>query len=123
MAALRDCALPRAAVTRGEVTLGGEGTTMDGDGGTRLNVQTMPVCLTTALYGEHLLVDPTREEEALSECEVSVVLTEDGLLRGVFKQGGEIEATEDILMKCIAAAKLHYASSAKVVLEATEDEE
>lgn len=126
MAALRDCVLPEVAVTRGKVALEGDGTAMNGDGvrkGTRLDVQTMPVCLTTALYREHLLVDPTREEEALSECEVSVVLTEDGLLRGVFKPGGEVEATEDTLMKCIAAAKLHYAASAKVVLEATEDEE
>ena len=32
------------------------------------------------------------------------MLTEDGMIRGVFKPGGEVEATEDTLMKCIAAA-------------------
>lgn len=119
VAALRDCVLPETAVTRGKLVIGESGA-VDADGvrkGTPLNVRSTPVCLTTALFGEYLLVDPTRREEALCECEVSVVLTEDGMLRGVFKSGGEVEATEEILMKCIAAARLHYAASAKVILD------
>lgn len=130
VAALRDCVLPEAVVERGNVVLGDEGegaktsTNEDEDvrKGTPLNVRNTPVCLTTALYGEHLLIDPTHKEEALSECEVSVVLTEDGMIRGVFKPGGEVEATEDTLMKCIAAAKLHYETSAKVIHDAVSEE-
>ncbi|OUS43857.1 Exosc8 protein, partial [Ostreococcus tauri] len=128
VAALRDVVLPEATVKRGKIVIGDEEEGVDGadDGmrkGTPLNVRTTPVCLTTALYKEHLLVDPTHAEEALSECEVSVVLTEDGMIRGVFKNGGEVEATEDILMKCIAAARLQYAASAKVILDASEDDD
>lgn len=119
VAALRDCVLPETVVTRGKLVVGESGA-VDADGvrkGTPLKIRSTPVCLTTALFGEHLLVDPTRREEALCECEVSVVLTEDGMLRGVFKSGGEVEATEEILMKCIAAARLQYAASAKVILD------
>lgn len=128
VAALRDVVLPEATVKRGKIVIGDEEEGVDGadDGmrkGTPLNVRTTPVCLTTALYKEHLLVDPTHAEEALSECEVSVVLTEDGMIRGVFKNGGEVEATEDILMKCIAAARLQYAASAKVILDASADDD
>ena len=128
--ALRDCVLPRARVERGKVVLEDEdededpststAMAVDEDGANGINahalvVRNTPVSLTTALYRGHLIVDPTREEEALSRCSVSVCLTEDGMIRGVFKRGGEVEATEDMLMKCIAAAKHNYAATKQVI--------
>jgi len=123
VAALKDCVLPSVGAATATSVDGAED---DGDGdgvGTSLNVRATPVCLTTAMYEEHLLVDPTHDEETVSACEVSVVLTEDGLIRGVYKAGGQFEATEDTLMKCIAAAKLHYADGARVIAEAFEEDE
>lgn len=120
VAALKDCVLPSV----GAPTATSVDNAEDADRvGTSLNVRATPVCLTTAMYEEHLLVDPTHDEETVSACEVSVVLTEDGLIRGVFKAGGQFEATEDTLMKCIAAAKLHYADGARVIAEAFEEDE
>ncbi len=132
--ALRDCVLPRAHVERGKVVLeddveGEDPSTstamaVDEDGAhiSALVVNNTPVSLTTALYKGHLIVDPTREEEALSRCLVSVCLTEDGMIRGVFKRGGEVEATEDILMKCIAAAKHNYSATKQVIEESMADD-
>ena len=107
--ALMDCELPRTPNERGE----GER-----EGVRRVVMKHIPVCLTSALYRGHVLVDPTAEEEALSRCLVSVIVDEFGSLHGVFKHGGEVEATEDTLMKCIAAAKLHYAATKKVIDDA-----
>jgi exosome complex component RRP43 len=45
------------------------------------------------------------------------------MIRGVFKRGGEVEATEDMLMKCIAAAKHNYSATKQVIEESMADDD
>ena len=74
----------------------------------RLVLPPLPAALTCGLYRGQLLVDPTAEEEALLGGRVCVALTAEGTLLAVHKAGPE-RASEELLMRCVAAARLRHA--------------
>ncbi|CAI5506128.1 unnamed protein product [Closterium sp. Naga37s-1] len=114
---------------------GGRGAERDGDGlvveqtveGRRLELQALPLAQTVCLYGGHLLVDPTAEEERLGSGSNNVIIAMDvmareegsgagkgaeegekggggkgerkgGIGRGVEKGGGGSEEGEELLL-------------------------
>ncbi|CAI7745060.1 unnamed protein product [Closterium sp. NIES-53] len=68
---------------------GGKGAERDGDGlvveqtveGRRLELQALPLAQTVCLYGGHLLVDPTAEEERLGSGSNNVIIAMDMMAR------------------------------------------
>ncbi|GFR40110.1 hypothetical protein Agub_g664, partial [Astrephomene gubernaculifera] len=67
-----------------------------------------PLGVTCCLYRQHLLVDPTADEERLAECAVTVVLDQAGRLQGVYKPGGKVLADAATLVRCTEAARLRH---------------
>ncbi|KAG2501159.1 hypothetical protein HYH03_000974 [Edaphochlamys debaryana] len=67
-----------------------------------------PLALTCCLYKQHVLVDPTADEERLAECAVTVVVDQGGRLQGVYKAGGKVLADAATLLKCTEAARLRH---------------
>lgn len=53
----------------------------------RLQLPVLPLAVTCAMYKEHLLVDPTAEEEAVAGSCVTVVLDASGVLHGECGEG------------------------------------
>ncbi|PNH02688.1 Exosome complex component RRP43 [Tetrabaena socialis] len=75
---------------------------------TAVTLDRAPLSLTCSLYGSHVLVDPTADEERLAECSVTVVLDQHGGLQGVYKAGGRVLADAATLVKCTEAARLRH---------------
>ena len=141
--ALRDCVLPVVSIDeRGDVeVLYGQavsGLSAEGDADEipkskkvkpgektvglnrqkRLVPASTPLSCTCALYKNTILVDPSHEEEKLSETSVTVCVDELGKIVGVFKPGGRNEASETVLANCVAASRLRYAALSKALKEA-----
>ncbi|KXZ47061.1 hypothetical protein GPECTOR_38g298 [Gonium pectorale] len=82
---------------------------------TAVDITRMPLGLTCCLYREHILVDPTADEERLAECGVSVVLDQHGRLQGLYKAGGKVLADVAMLVKCTEAARLRHRDLTKLL--------
>jgi exosome complex component RRP43 len=86
VACLRDLRLPAVSVTAEGNVERSDGAAMDegggGGGGLALALACTPVCLTSGVYKGALVVDPSREEEALMSSVISVVLDEQAQLLG-----------------------------------------
>ncbi|GLC34487.1 hypothetical protein PLESTB_001255900 [Pleodorina starrii] len=120
LAALRDTRIPPVRSTReGHYVAvgaggGGGGGGGGGEGGlvagspSRVGLRRCPLGLTCCLYRDHILVDPTADEERLAECAVSVVLDQHGRMQGVYKAGGKVRADAATLVRCTEAARLRY---------------
>lgn len=85
-------------------------------GPSRITLQRLPLCLTCCLHKGHVLVDPTRDEESLASCSVSVVVDEHGQLLAVLKVGGRALADVAVMAQCVEAAKMRH----KAVLQIME---
>lgn len=114
-AALADVQLPALALrpdgSLAAVPAGpgaGEGGELPGGAARRLVLPPLPAALTCGLYRGHLLADPTAEEEALLGGRVTVALTAEGTLLALHKAGPD-RASEELLMRCVAAARLRHA--------------
>lgn len=67
-------------------------------------------------YSTHILADPTSFEEPLLDTTVSVVIDDHGGLTSVMQLGlGILGNTDDVLTRCIDAAKLCWAQARKDV--------
>ncbi|KAF5827076.1 ribosomal protein S5 domain 2-type protein [Dunaliella salina] len=84
----------------------------------RLQLPLQPLAVTCCMYKEHLLVDPTAEEEAVAGSTVSVVLDASAALHGVYKSGGSLAATPMDFTRCVESAKLRYKELAALVEQA-----
>ncbi|RMF06952.1 exosome complex protein Rrp42 [Candidatus Woesearchaeota archaeon] len=62
----------------------------------KLPVSKTPLSVTVHKVGPHLIVDPTTEEEAVSDARLTVAVTEDGEICAMQKGGNEPLSTEDI---------------------------
>ncbi|OAY68361.1 Exosome complex component RRP43 [Ananas comosus] len=71
----------------------------------KLMLNNVPFSLTCGLHKEHILVDPTAEEESIIETFVTVVLDTLGRVVSVYKPGGSVLAYTSILKECITLAK------------------
>lgn len=82
-----------------------------------LAMKEMPVGVTLAKIGSKLMVDPSRDEEAVCETKLTVVSSSDGSVAGMQKMGSvpftEAEVLEAIDMACEKAAEIR-----KLYLEA-----
>ena len=56
--------------------------------GRLVTLERIPLATTCALYRDHVLVDPTAEEEALAGAAVSVVLDQGSEMHGRERDGG-----------------------------------
>lgn len=63
----------------------------------KLMLNNVPFSLTCGLHKEHILVDPTAEEESIIETFVTVVLDTLGRVVSVYKPGGSVLAYTSIL--------------------------
>ncbi|KAG2432872.1 hypothetical protein HXX76_008604 [Chlamydomonas incerta] len=75
---------------------------------TAVGLGRLPLALTCCLYGKHVLVDPTADEERLAECGVTVVVDSAGQLQGLYKAGGRVLADTATLVRCTEAARLRH---------------
>ncbi|KAI0774691.1 ribosomal protein S5 domain 2-type protein [Trametes elegans] len=101
VAALKNTRLPKA--TYYEVT---KRTTCSRKVQEPLQIGRLPTSFSFGIFdGTHLLADPTSFEEPLLDTTVSVVLDETGGLTSVMQLGLGILGADDVLNKCIDAAK------------------
>ena len=78
--------------------------------GRRLALRRVPLAFTFGAFGEHLLADPTAEEEALASSSTTVVTDETGELVGAFRAGGSAGALDTaILQGFVQAARKRHA--------------
>ncbi|PNW77535.1 hypothetical protein CHLRE_10g440900v5 [Chlamydomonas reinhardtii] len=75
---------------------------------TAVGLGRLPLALTCCLYGKHVLVDPTADEERLAGCGVTVVVDGAGQLQGLYKAGGRVLADTATLVRCTEAARLRH---------------
>ncbi|KAL3697451.1 hypothetical protein R1sor_011527 [Riccia sorocarpa] len=88
----------------------------------RLKLGPAPVAVTCMLYKNHLLADPTAEEEAVLHTVVIVVLDSPDNLISLYKPGGSVLATTSTVMDCIAVARLRLKEVHRILEEATKRE-
>ena len=76
----------------------------------RLTLRRVPLAFTFGAFGEHLLADPTAEEEALTSSSTTVVTDETGELVGAFRAGGSGGALSTATLQgFVQAAKRRHA--------------
>eukprot|EP00198_Chlamydomonas_reinhardtii_P001199 XP_001690534.1 predicted protein [Chlamydomonas reinhardtii] len=119
VAALRDTRIPAVRNTReghyyAARGAGGRKGGKAGEAGlvegspTAVGLGRLPLALTCCLYGKHVLVDPTADEERLAGCGVTVVVDGAGQLQGLYKAGGRVLADTATLVRCTEAARLRH---------------
>eukprot|EP00798_Chlamydomonas_sp_ICE-L_P024102 gene24102-9677_t len=88
-----------------------------------LSLSCMPLATTCGMYGDHLLTDPTAEEENICTSAVTVVLDETNKLHGMYKAGGNALASAKLMTRCIETTKLRYKQQREMLLAALEPSE
>ena len=68
--------------------------------GKRLALGVLPVALTCAFFGPHMLVDPTAEELSLDCSTLTTILDNESNVVSLFKPGGPQKATTPIAQVC-----------------------
>ncbi|KAJ9523849.1 hypothetical protein QJQ45_020046 [Haematococcus lacustris] len=112
VAALRDLTLPAVKPAKASsASKAGAPSEVEAAGGEavvahKLSIPCWPLSVTCCMHNQHLLVDPTAEEEAIATSTISVLTDAAGGLHGVFKSGGAATASPAILLQCIESAKL-----------------
>ncbi|KAK3248413.1 hypothetical protein CYMTET_42120 [Cymbomonas tetramitiformis] len=74
----------------------------------QLSLKCVPIGLTCGLNQGHLIADPCAEESGLLDTTITVILNESGELVSVYKPGGNVGASDAILMDCIEMSRLRY---------------
>jgi exosome complex RNA-binding protein Rrp42 (RNase PH superfamily) len=111
LSALAQTRLPRVSLVDSVVVANMQnGSSVDGDVATEqlesVVVANPVLSATFAAIGNHVLADPTAEEERMADALLIVVVDGDGLLCGVTKTGMARVFTDDRVRECIRLAKL-----------------
>ena len=85
-----------------------------------LKLGSLPTCCTVGIFDDKLLLDPTDEEEEMSEACLTVVLNSDNELCHVHKPGG-IGISPEKLQQCIALAKKNSKAIHKLIETASKN--
>nr|CCA14404.1 exosome complex exonuclease RRP43 putative [Albugo laibachii Nc14] len=90
---------------------------IDSDEESRPLIMQRVLCATSfAIVNEHVLIDPTSEEEGLASSTFNIIYTTENELFGVYKPGGTL-ISPAILKKCLDTAKNRTKKVAKQLLE------
>ncbi|KAI9057666.1 ribosomal protein S5 domain 2-like protein [Trametes sanguinea] len=85
-----------------------------------LQIGRLPASFSFGIFdGTHILADPTSFEEPLLDTTISVVIDENGGLTSVMQLGLGIVGGDDVLEKCIQAAKECWRTSRKSIYGAS----
>ncbi|KAL3841260.1 hypothetical protein ACJIZ3_025851 [Penstemon smallii] len=90
----------------------------------KLKLDSVPFSLTCVLHKNHILADPTSEEESIMETFLTVVLDSSSFqLVSLNKPGGPGLAHTSAIQECVELAKLRVKEVQKIMNEATSDME
>lgn len=78
----------------------------------------IPLTFTFHKIGKHLVLDPSLEEEAASECRLSLAISSDGkeLIINAMQKGGETTISQEEILKIVESAEKKYADFEKEVM-------
>jgi exosome complex component RRP43 len=82
----------------------------------KLSIGNTPFPVTCVIHKEHILVDPTAEEEAVMETSITIVLDTLGNLVSIYKPGGVGLASTATIKECISCTKRRM-QDLKIILE------
>ncbi|KAJ3701634.1 hypothetical protein LUZ61_005339 [Rhynchospora tenuis] len=82
----------------------------------KLSLSSIPLPLTCVIHEDHILVDPTAEEETVMETSITLVLDTLGNLVSIYKPGGVGLASTEIMKECITHTKRRM-QELKTILE------
>jgi exosome complex component RRP42 len=89
LSALMKAKLPKYSVKK-------DGTITRKSGHSELEIQDMPISVTTAKIGESLLFDPSLEEEEVMDARITMTFDSDGDIRAMQKGGHGVFTTEEL---------------------------
>ncbi|GMI65075.1 hypothetical protein like AT1G60080 [Hibiscus trionum] len=84
----------------------------------KVNLGSIPFSLTCILHKNHILADPTSEEESIMETFVTVVLDSSSQLVSLYKPGGPVLAYTSAIQDCIALTRQRVKELRKILEEA-----
>ncbi|XP_065856397.1 uncharacterized protein [Euphorbia lathyris] len=84
----------------------------------KLMLKSLPFSLTSILYKNYILADPTAEEESIMETLVTVVLDSSSRLVSFYKPGGSVLAYTSAVQDCVALTRQRVKELKQILDEA-----